>query len=218
MASPALRLVHHAPAPKRAAGGEAGREGREELSDEELLALTCAGERDAFRVLVERYEERALHTARAVVGSPETAREVVQEAFLRVYANRHRFDMRRRFSSWFYRILRNQAVDRIRRQAPGTPGAAVELLGDWNSPGSGPDREASARERQVAVHRILSRLPAKFRTVLDLRDLQGLSCQEIATRVGTTPGTVRWRLHHARKLFREQWERQLGREEGDEDL
>lgn len=159
-----------------------------------------------------------MFTARAIVGSLETAREVAQEAFLKVYANRDSFDIKRKFSSWFYRILRNQAVDRVRRQASGTPGSAVELVGDWDSESPGPAQAASSVERREAVHRILNDLPAKFRTVLALRDLEGLPCSEIADRVGTTPGTVRWRLHHARKLFREQWERMLGKEEGDSEL
>lgn len=217
MGAPQLRLIHHQPQAAEAA--EAGVvDPWESLSDEELLALCCNGEREAFRLLVERYEEKAFHTVRPIVGSVETTREVVQEAFLKVYANRERFDLRRKFSAWFYRILRNQAVDRVRRQAPGTPGAAVELVGDWDGKGSGPVHAASIQERQQAVRRILKDLPAKFRLVLSLRDLEGLSCGEIAERVGTTPGTVRWRLHHARKLFREHWERLLGEEEGGAEL
>ena len=217
MGSPALRLVHHQPPEAGSASGLAASV-RDQLSDEELLALCTAGDVDAFRILVERYEERAIHTARAVVGSLETAREVAQEAFLKVYANRKRFDMKRKFSSWFYRILRNQAVDRVRRQSPGTPGGAVELVGDWQAEVAGPVRRASQVERKQAVHRVLQDLPAKFREVLALRDLEGLACAEIAKRVGTSAGTVRWRLHHARKLFRDHWERLHGREEGDSEL
>ncbi len=212
MGHPALRLVHHQPPSQDQASGI------EQLQDEELLALACAGEKDAFRVLVERYEERAVHTARAVVGNVETAREIAQEAFLKVYAHRERFDIKRRFSSWFYRILRNLAVDRLRRQASGTPGAASELVGDWDGKERGPDAEASVSERSKAVHRVLRDLPAKFREVLSLRDIEGLSCGEIGNRVGISAGTVRWRLHHARKLFRQHWERLHGKEEGGREL
>lgn len=217
MGAPALRLVHHHPAAERATGSS-GVSGMGGLLDEELFALSCAGEKEAFRLLVERYEERAIHTARAVVGNLETAREVAQEAFLKVYAHRESFDLKRRFSSWFYRILRNLAVDRVRRQASGTPGAAAELIGDWSGDERGPVAEASRRERLRAVHRVLADLPAKFREVLVLRDLEGLGCGEIAGRIGINSGTVRWRLHHARKLFRQHWERLQGREEGDLEL
>lgn len=191
---------------------------RSQLTDEELFALCIDGDRDAFRLIVERYEGKAVHTARGIVGSYETAREVAQEAFLKVYAHRARFDLKRKFSTWFYRILRNQAVDRARRQSSGTPGAAAELSGDWDSGSPEPAQQVSSNERAVAVREILKDLPEKFRIVLALRDLEGLSCGEIGERVQASAGTVRWRLHHARKLFREHWERTLGKEEGAENL
>ncbi len=206
MAAPVLRLV--------ASEGATAVSAWTGLTDEELFQLTCEGERDAFRLLVERYEARAVHVARGIVGSYETAREVAQDAFLKVYAARDRFDARRSFATWFYRILRNHAVDRLRRQAPGTPGGSVELAGEWDGGSSAPEAIASTDERRQLVRKILDSLPHQFREVLLLRELEGLSCGEIGKRVGATPGTVRWRLHHARKLFRDHWERTLGKEEG----
>jgi len=215
MSQAALRLIHHQTPIRPESEAHESVVSFGGLGDEELMALACAEEQEAFRVLVERYEDRAIHTARSVVGNLETAREIAQEAFLKVYASRERFDLKRRFSSWFFRILRNLAVDRVRRQAGGTPGAAGELVGDWDSDSRGPAAEASVRERRLAVHQILADLPLKFREVLALRDIECLSCGEIAERIGLSPGTVRWRLHHARKLFRAQWERVLGRETGE---
>lgn len=210
MAAPALRLV---PAQE-----EASASAWSVLTDEELFQLTREGERDAFRLLVERYEARAVHVARGIVGSYETAREVAQDAFLKVYAARDRFDPKRAFATWFYRILRNHAVDRLRRQAPGTPGGSLELAVEPDAEHDTPDVVVSTEERRQLVRRILDALPHQFREVLLLRELEGLSCGEIGERVGATPGTVRWRLHHARKLFRDQWERTLGKEEGGESL
>lgn len=210
MAAPALRLV---PAQE-----EASASAWSALTDEELFQLTREGERDAFRLLVERYEARAVHVARGIVGSYETAREVAQDAFLKVYAARDRFDPKRAFATWFYRILRNHAVDRLRRQAPGTPGGSLELAVEPDAEHDTPDVVVSTEERRQLVRRILDALPHQFREVLLLRELEGLSCGEIGERVGATPGTVRWRLHHARKLFRDQWERTLGKEEGGESL
>ena len=219
MGHPALRLVYdQAETSLEDAGGSAGADGLASLGDEELMALSIDGQRAAFQELVERYQDRAFHTARGVVGNSETAREVAQEAFLKVYASRARFDLKRRFSSWFYRILRNLAVDRVRRQSAGTPGAASSIEGDWNDGSRGPAAAASREERRAAVHRILADIPAKFREVLALRDIEGMSCAEIGERVDLTTGTVRWRLHHARKLFRASWERRLGKEVGASEL
>ena len=195
-----------------------GQGARVALSDEELFALCLDGSKEAFKGLVERYELPAVHTARGIVGNTETAREVVQDAFLKGYANREKFDLNRKFSTWFYRILRNQAVDRFRRQLPGTPGAAVQFVGDWDTVESGPVRLASRDERKVAVVRVLSQLPDKFRMILSLRDIEGLSCTVIGERMELAPGTVRWRLHHARKLFRRHWERCYGKETGSGEL
>ncbi len=218
MGQAALRLVHSQAEAGDEDAGKGGLTGLTGLSDEELMALAIDGQRTAFQELVVRYQDRAFHTARGVVGNSETAREITQEAFLKVYASRDRFDLKRRFSSWFYRILRNLAVDRVRRQSSGTPGAASSIEGDWNDPNRGPVAEASREERRLAVHYVLTDVPQKFREVLSLRDLEGLACAEIAERVNLTPGTVRWRLCHARKLFRAAWERRLGREEGDTEL
>jgi RNA polymerase sigma-70 factor (ECF subfamily) len=210
MAAPVLRLV-----PPEA---ETEVSAWSALTDEELFQLTREGERDAFKLLVERYEARAVHVARGIVGSYETAREVAQDAFLKVYAARERFDPKRSFVTWFYRILRNHAVDRLRRQAPGTPGGSVELAPEWGGGDATPDTIVSTDERRQLVRRVLDSLPHQFREVLLLRELEGLSCGDIGKRVGATPGTVRWRLHHARKLFRDHWERTLGKEEGGEAL
>lgn len=210
MGAPVLRLVP--PEAETAVSAWSG------LTDEELFQLTREGERDAFKLLVERYEARAVHVARGIVGSYETAREVAQDAFLKVYAARERFDPKRAFATWFYRILRNHAVDRLRRQAPGTPGGSVELAPEWGGAEETPDAIVSSDERRKLVRQVLDSLPHQFREVLLLRELEGLSCGDIGARVGATPGTVRWRLHHARKLFRDHWERTLGKEEGGEAL
>jgi len=219
MGSSAFKLVSSAAAKTSLADGvlaevEPADHGWASLSDEELMALTCQGERDAFRLLVERYEIRALHTARGILRRTEVAREAVQESFLKVYASRDKFDPKRKFPTWYFRILRNHCVDTLRRLKPGTPHGAGELVGDWGASEPGPAAQVSARERRQLVGRILEALPNSFREVLAMRDLEGMSCGDIADAVGTTPGTVRWRLHHARKLFREHWERQLGTEEG----
>tara|TARA_B100001750_G_C15423163_1_gene554033 strand:- start:344 stop:985 length:642 start_codon:yes stop_codon:yes gene_type:complete len=213
MASPALHLVSSV---ESSASGDEGY--FDNLSDEELFALIKEDDRGAFRCLVERYEGKAVHTARSIVLNLETAREVAQDVFLKIYAHRERFDLKRKFSTWFYRILRNQAVDRARRQTSGTPGGAVGLVGDWDTHELGPVRSASREERKNLVVSILSSLPEKFRVVLTLRELEGLGCAEIGERVGAKSGTVRWRLHHARKLFKAHWERAHGADMGGGEL
>ncbi|MBC8371316.1 MAG: sigma-70 family RNA polymerase sigma factor [Planctomycetes bacterium] len=182
------------------------------LTDEDLFVLTRDGERDAFRLLVERLEGKALHIARGYVRSIEIAREIVQDAFLKVYNSREKFDPKQSFQAWYFRILRNHAIDNVRRMAPGGPGNTNELVGDFETASQGPLQQASRNERLEMVRVILESLPLQSRQVLTLREFQSMSCSEIGEEIGATAGTVRWRLHNARKLFREQWERSFGPE------
>ncbi|MFT7516873.1 MAG: RNA polymerase sigma-70 factor (ECF subfamily) [Myxococcota bacterium] len=188
------------------------------LTDEDLFVLTRDGERDAFRLLVERFEGKAIHVAHGYVRSFEVAREIAQEAFLKVYDARDRFDPKQSFQSWYFRILRNHAIDRMRRMSPGSPGSTSELVGEYEAVSQGPVQQASRAERLEMVRATLQSLPLQSRQVLTLREFQSMSCAEIGEEIGSTPGTVRWRLHNARKLFKEQWERNFGPETSEDVL
>ena len=175
-------------------------------TDAELLRATAGGDREAFSALVERYERRAFWAAFHLIGEEEEARDVVQEAFVRVFRSLDRYDERRPFYTWFYRIVTNLAIDHLRHlrltrrissdEAAETPSAPI-----------GPSNAIESEETRRNVRHALDGLPPKFKAVMVLRELHGLSCKEIATIVASTHATVRWRLHRARKLFREAYER-----------
>jgi RNA polymerase sigma-70 factor (ECF subfamily) len=174
----------------------------------EVALLRRCQERDerAFRELVERYQRRTYWIAYNMLNNYDTAKEVSQEAFVRVFRNIARFDVRRNFYTWLYQIVVNLSIDHLRKASHGR---AVDLdeMGGLADPG--PRDPAAAGERtelRRRVHRALDRLPPKYKAVLTLRDIQGFSCEEIGEIVGCTNATVRWRLHRARKLFRGIWE------------
>ncbi len=175
-------------------------------SDAELLRATAAGDRDAFRTLVERYERRAFFAAYHLLGDEEESRDVVQEAFVRVYRSMDRFDERRSFYTWFYRIVTNLAIDHL-RHTKHSRRLASEQMTENVVGGSTPSASAESDETRRFVRRVLDALPPKFKAVMVLRELHGLSCKEIATIVGSTHATIRWRMHRARILFREAWDR-----------
>lgn len=202
---PALRLVSQRTSvdrPSRAQGPDPLRDAR----DAELLLRAQRGDEDAFRELVERYEKRAFFIAFGVLNREEEAWDVAQEAFLRVYRSLDRFDFARSFYTWFFRIVQNLAIDRLRKAAVQK---IVPLDGLEERLSAPRDEElpAESEETRGLVRRVIEKLPASFRAVLVLRDLEGLSCKEIAPVVGASHATVRWRLHRARKLFKEHWER-----------
>jgi len=175
------------------------------------------GEEEAFRLLVERHEGRAVRVAANLVGNGEDARDLAQEAFLRVFRSLERFDFRHEFTTWLYRIVTNLGIDFLRRRRPsvrmnaaGDEDDELELQDESAElPSAGLERAETA----VRVRACIDRLAPHFRSVMVLRELEGLSCLEIADIVGATHVTVRWRLHRGRKLFQEEWER-MARQEG----
>jgi RNA polymerase sigma-70 factor (ECF subfamily) len=181
--------------------------------DAEIIRQCQLDDQRAYTALVEKYQERAFWVAYNMLGNSEEARDVVQEAFVRVFRAIHRFDFNMSFYTWLYRIVSNLAIDQLRKLKRRRP---VRLDDIGEQAGESPESEApSARleesELKREVHQVLGELPPHYKAVLVLRDLEGLSCKEIAAVTGASHPTVRWRLHTARKLFKEKWNRYLSR-------
>ena len=175
--------------------------------DAEIIRLCLDGDKESFRVLVERYQKRAFWVAFNLLGNAEEAKDVTQDAFVRAFRSLDRFDFSKNFYTWFYKIVTNLAIDRLRRRAVARQ-VGLEELGDSIASGEKPEKPLEQEETIKKVRKIINSLPEKFKVVITLRDIEGLSCKEIAPILGTTHATVRWRLHRARQMFREKWERE----------
>lgn len=179
--------------------------------DHQLLRRAQAGEESAFEALVRKHQARAWRVARNLVGNDEDAADLAQEAFVRVFRNLAGFDFQHGFTTWLYRIVTNLAIDHLRRRRPvwstslpGEEEGEQELVdARAASPAEGLERGELALE----VKACMDALAPHFQSVLMLREIEGLPCNEIAEIVGATHVTVRWRLHRGRKLFQEEWER-----------
>ncbi|MCA8976452.1 MAG: sigma-70 family RNA polymerase sigma factor [Planctomycetes bacterium] len=185
------------------------------VSDAELVRRSSVGREDAFAALVARYQKRAFWIAFHVTGRVEDARDVTQEAFARLFRSLDRYDPRRSFYTWFYRIVMNLAIDSLRKNRSSRSASLEDLLGflpDEREVG-GPER-FERHERQGLVWAVLDKLDVKFRAVLVLRDIHGLSCREIAPILKITHATARWRLHRGRLSFRDLWQRMVDDESG----
>lgn len=184
----------------------------DQRADEALLRDALNGEGAAYEAIVERYHRRLFWVAYHILGRAEDARDVVQETFVRVHRSLERFDFSKSFSTWVHRIATNLAIDALRKRKSAK---AVELdaLGERAAEGESPESPAERQEVQDRVWHVLDRLDPKFRAVIVLRDIHGLSCREIAPILEVTHATARWRLHRGRQVFREAWER-LERTEG----
>lgn len=201
----ALRLVSQRTSDSRSSAAQSPDPLRD-ARDADLLLRAQRGEEEAFRELVERYEKRAFFIAFGLLNREEEAWDVAQEAFLRVYRSLDRFDFARSFYTWFFRIVQNLAIDRLRKVAV-QKSVPLDGLEERLAAKRADDAPVESEETRALVRKVIDKLPPSFRAVLVLRDLEGLSCKEIAPVVGASHATVRWRLHRARKLFKEHWER-----------
>lgn len=181
--------------------------------EHELIRRAQAGEEEAFAELVHAHQRRAYGIARSLVSSEEDARDLAQEAFLRVFKSLDRFDFKHPFATWLHRIVTNLAIDHLRKRRlvlaasrgeDEDGGGEVELEDESQEL---PSERLEAIETAALVREVIESLAPHFQRVLVLRELEGLACTEIAEIVGATHVTVRWRLHRGRKLFQEEWER-----------
>ena len=177
--------------------------------DHELIRSCLDGNQESFAALVKRHEQRAFWAAYKILGDAEGARDVAQEAFVRVWRALDRFDFSMAFTTWLYRITVNLAIDHLRRNKRHR-GVDIDIFREGlAAPGrdQAPEHEQDSREMARLVRVVLDSLEEKYRTVLTLRDLEGLSSKQISDITGITHATVRWRLHVARKQFRDGWNR-----------
>lgn len=162
-----------------------------------------------FRALVDAHQGRAQTVAYGLLRNPEDAREVVQEAFLRVHLHMESFEEQASFSTWLYRIVVNLSIDSLRKRPPGH-WAAIESQFDEeaNAPRYGVDLESRELDPHEALHgkEVLSAmrvaldgLPEHHREAIVLREVQELSYEEMAQAIGKSIGTVMSRLFYARK-------------------
>lgn len=172
-------------------------------TETELIRKCRAGHRGFYEPLVRAYEEEAQRVAVAIMGDPDTARDVVQEAFIKAYRALDRFELGRSFRPWFLQILRNQCRDALRRQKSGL---RTERIGPLASEriASDADTERARRraEAKELLWRGLGRISLDHREVLVLKELEGLSYTEIAEALGIPEGTVASRLFHARRALK----------------
>ncbi len=178
-------------------------------SDGDIIRACQQGDEDAFTELVSRYQDKAFWVAYNMLNDAEEARDVAQDGFVRIFRALDRFDFNMSFYTWLYRIVTNLSIDRLRKFRKHRPvglGDFKEIIPDTASDGQ-PHSRLEREELKLSVRSVLRTLPDKYKAILVLRDIEGLSCKEISSITGASHATVRWRLHTARKLFKEKWER-----------
>ena len=176
-------------------------------TDAELVVRGRSGDRTALQMLAERYQRRVLGVVIGMVRNPEDAREVVQETFVRAFRNLGGFKGDSSFYTWLYRIAVNLAIDLQRRESKRSsiefdetqpPGQATLAMGGKTS-GEDPFQAVQNRELGGKIFEAIDDLTPDHRAVILLREIDGLSYEEISQVLQCSLGTVMSRLHYARK-------------------
>ena len=176
-------------------------------TEEQVLVMRAQwGEQDAFRVLVERYQNLVYTLALRMTDNADDASDVAQEAFLKAWKGLPRFRMDAKFSSWLYRLTVNAATDLLRRRQKRQEELSLEgeeLAIDPVDPAPSPHQQVEQKLRREILFRCVSQLSENHRRILLLREVNGLDYEEIGRVLELTPGTVTSRLARARKELRE---------------
>lgn len=193
-----------------------------EADDHALVEATRRGDRAAFRLLMQRYQRKVYSIAYGFLRNPEDALDVVQESFIKVHRYLHNFEGNSSFYTWLYRIVTNLCIDHIRKnrrhrelefddgirhdgaeEGDGSAFVPPSSLGD-------PTKLLQRREILEAVQEGLSHLSDKHRAVIVMRELQGMSYEEMARSMGCSKGTIMSRLFHARRNMQRLLTERLG--------
>ncbi|MBO9608028.1 MAG: RNA polymerase sigma factor SigW [Paenibacillaceae bacterium] len=182
-----------------------------------LAKLSRGGDRRAFAELVELYKDKLYHLAYRMLNQSHEAEDIVQETFLRVYTNLHRYDETQKFSTWIYRIATNLCIDRLRKRKPNYSLDAEMPEGegaDWYSllpsDQATPESEVVLSEMQEHIRAAIDTLPEKYKSVVILRYLHDMSLQEIGDVLGMPVTTVKTRVHRGREFLRKKLEPEYG--------
>ena len=180
-----------------------------EADDLALVSRAKAGDAGAFRALVVRHQRKVYAVALGIVKDPDLAWDVAQDAFVRVHEHLSDLEGEGAFSSWVLRIASRLGIDAIRRERTGSKDAiddvSEDLLADGGEGilsttlGNDPRQNLLRRELAGKITEALAQIPEKHRTILVLREVEGLSYEELAERLEIHKGTVMSRLFHARK-------------------
>jgi RNA polymerase sigma-70 factor, ECF subfamily len=184
------------------------RTGFEASSDEEIVERVKSGDTALYEIIMRRYNQRLYRVARAILHDDAEAEDVMQDAYVRAYQHLDQFAGRAAFSTWLTRIAVHEALSRLRSR-PRNQQLQMEDTGQDGEPymnviETSPDPEQSASRAELGqlLEEVVLGLPEQYRTVIMLRDVEGLSTAETAAALELTEDNVKVRLHRGRAMAR----------------
>ena len=173
------------------------------LSDEQVVQRVKDGESDLFEIIMRRYNQRLFRVIRGILKDENESEEVIQEAYVRAYQHLHQFEGRAKFSTWLTRIAIYEAYARLksRRRTSGIDDYMEELMATRDR---SPEERTFDSEMRSLLERTVDSLPEDYRTVLMMRDIEGMSTAEAADCLEISEENVKVRLFRARAIMRRQ--------------
>jgi RNA polymerase sigma-70 factor, ECF subfamily len=186
----------------------------EELTDEMIVERIRGGDTALYEILMRRHNQRLYRTIRAVLRDDRDVEDVMQLAYLDAYRHLDQFRGTAKFATWLTRIAVNRAIrssQGARRGLELVPPADPErAIADTPAPAIDPEHAMYGHELKTVLESLIEQLPEPFRLVFVMREVEGLSTLETASCLDVNEDTVKTRLHRAKRLLRDQLDRQLG--------
>ncbi len=186
---------------------------RADDTDEQLVVRARAHDRAAFELLMRRHNQRIYRVVRSILRGADEIEDVIQQAYLQAFTHLDQFGGNARWSTWVCRIAINEALARIRQRGRfvSIDAASEEAMADFSKgPNSDPERAAAGREFGHLVERAIDELPDIYRSVLILREVEGMTTEETAGVLDVEVDVVKTRLHRARAALRASLENRVG--------
>jgi len=184
------------------------------MNEHTLVRNAASGDAASFENLILPYEKPIYNFCFRMFNNREDAQDVAQEIFLKIFRNLKKFNSRGEgsFKKWLYKVANNACIDELRKRGSRISAESLdeavesedgEMSRQYESKESPPDEVVISRERQSEIKKAIAGLPADYKNIIILRDIQGLSYEEIAEITGAKLGTVKSKLSRARTALRD---------------
>ncbi|MFZ5352986.1 MAG: RNA polymerase sigma factor [Bacillota bacterium] len=189
------------------------------MSENERLLVkhSKSGDIESFEILIASYEKKAYNIALRIMGNEEDAKDMTQEALVRIYKSISNFKEQSAFSTWMYRIVTNVCLDEIRKRKNGraisidggleTEDGEIKL--ELRSDEATPEEQYQRKEDKQVILNAINELTEEYKSVIVLRDVQGFSYEEISGILSCSIGTVKSRINRARNLLKDKLKTRL---------
>lgn len=171
------------------------------ISDEEIIRLIIAGDSEKFSTIYKRHFLRIYRIAYRMTGNNESAKDLTQEIFIRAYENLSKFNFRSSFFTWFYRLAHNYSLNYRYKDNRRENQMPEEIFKFDAYHKNEVEENLFKHQLQEQIHKALLTLKPKLRLVIILRDIEGLTYEEVAEQMNLSPGTVASRLSKARSIL-----------------